>query len=62
MRLHSTRDQIAQELTTIGHRTAFNNEQSSHQMSVLIVNYVNCQRYPRQFELFIIITRKNTLF
>ena len=28
MRKPSTRDQITQKLTTIGHRTAFNNEQS----------------------------------
>ena len=30
MRQLSTRDQMVQKLTTIGHRTAFNNEQSPH--------------------------------
>ena len=30
MRQLSTRDQVTQELTTIGYRTVFNNEQSSY--------------------------------
>ena len=52
MRQLSTRDQMTQKLTTIGHRTTFNNEQSPYR----IVRY----KRPRNDKCKTIQTRKLT--
>ena len=53
MKQLSTRDQMTQKLTTIGHRTAFNNEQSPYR----IVSY----KRPRNDKCKTIKTRKMTV-